>query len=71
MKQAKGTIVRTINIKNYDYAVALPEGNFLVKNGDEEIRDSDLGKQAIVKYDHMDSQFCEFICFISEEAVHG
>ena len=67
MKQAKGTIVRTVNIMNHDYAIALPEGNFLVSNGDEHLREEDYGKEAIVKYDPQD-QFCKFICFVSEPA---
>ena len=66
MKKEIGTIVRTINIQNHNFAVALPEGNFLVWD-ENELLEEDYGKQALVEYDPQD-QFCHFKCFYAQEA---
>ena len=69
MKEAIGTLVRTINIVNHPFAVALPEGNFLIWD-DDLLEEEDYGKEALVKYGPQD-QFCHYIGFVSiEESNH-
>lgn len=66
MIKAIGILVRTVNITNHPFAVALPEGNFLVWD-DDLLNEEDYGKEALVKYDPQD-QFCHYIGFVSREA---
>lgn len=66
MKHGTGTLVRTVNITNHLFAVALPEGNFLVWD-DNDLLEEDYGKEALVKYDPQD-QFCHFIGFFAKES---
>lgn len=58
-KLAIATIVRTVGT-HYEYAAALPEGNFLVSNGDAELTEDDFDKPAVVSYTP-DDQFCTVI----------
>lgn len=59
MKTAIATLVHTFG-SHYEYAAALPEGNFLVSNGDEELTAEDFGKPVLVRYEPQD-QFCKVI----------
>ena len=52
---------------NYPFAASLPEGNFLVKNFEDDLKEDDYGKQVLVEYDPIDNQFCTFKAFYAEE----
>ena len=65
--KAIAILVRTVNIENYPFAASLPQGNFLVKNFEDDLKEDDYGKQVIVEYDPIDNQFCTFKAFYAEE----
>jgi hypothetical protein len=65
-KRGEGVVVRTVGSDIYDYAVSMDEGNFLITNGDEEIREEDIGKRIIVNYEP-EWPCCQFVCFYSED----
>jgi hypothetical protein len=73
-KLAIATIVRTVGT-HYEYAAALPDGNFFVSNGDAELTEDDFDKPAVVSYTP-DDQFCTVIPLykiqrlISMSAIH-
>jgi hypothetical protein len=64
--KAIAILVRTVNIMNYPFAASLPEGNFLVKNFEENLTEDDYGRQILVEYDPQD-QFCTFKAFYAKE----
>jgi len=64
--KAVAILVRTVNIENYPFAASLPEGNFLVKNFEDDLKEDDYGKQVLVEYDPQD-QFCTFKAFCAGE----
>lgn len=64
--KAIAILVRTVNIENYPFAASLPEGNFLVKNFEDDLTEDDYDKQVLVEYDPQD-QFCIFKAFYAGE----
>ena len=60
MPYASGTVTPTFGSAIYEFAVQLPEGSFLVSNGDEHLTPEDVGKEVIVSYTTQD-QFCKVI----------
>lgn len=59
MKTAIAILVPTIGT-HYKFAAALPEGNFYVSNGDEELTEKDLGMHVLIRYNPQDL-FCKVI----------
>ena len=64
--KAIAILVRTVNIMNYPFAASLPEGNFLVKNFEDDLKEGDYGRQAQVEYEPGDP-LCTFKAFYAEE----
>lgn len=60
MKTAIAILTPTFGKTHFEFAAVLPEGNFYVSNGDEELTEKDLGKYVLVRYDPHD-QFCKVI----------
>jgi hypothetical protein len=73
MKQATGVIVHTIGSGIYPYAISFAGADgysLTISNGDDELREEDYGKTAIVEYED-GNPFCRFKCFYSKETAHA